>query len=368
MNKKAVGTWALHINLRSFKTLLIKYVHSLRGRSRINSCSFVEKSLTPGTESLADRVMSAMSSTSSLFNDGLEGSTTWIECAPKCLTGSLSSINGSIIGLTESMVGLEVGSMSRMRLPFPLALTGSVMLSDIVLVEISRRPNGCSWLDDKDSSDSSLIILKMDGVEGWVWLEERSVDLKDVVVVDAAGDNVVVVAVDPTACVAVLPFLLDADDIAQRSKLSRSDICPVVMHDLTDYACTFFCLLNITQFIPPLCLELQNVLDFLLVHKVAPTQHKKRFMLKSYVAWLSWLPHSATSNALLHVVLVVKLVILALDSVLPSDLQSGMLRVINIQDIVGGFLNMSKESRVAIVESVTHFREHLTDHNQLVSL
>ncbi len=100
------------------------------------------------------------------------------------------------------------------------------------------------------------------------------------VAVDVGDGNVdsrLGVAFDPTAVVAVLPFLCDAMFQQQNrldEMLARPAFRPATILGLVDYPCTFFSLLNIANFIPPLCLKLQNVLNFLFVHKIAPKQIK----------------------------------------------------------------------------------------------
>lgn len=61
----------------------------------------------------------------------------------------------------------------------------------------------------------------------------------------------------------------------------------------------------------------------------------------------------------LHVVLVIKFAVLSLNPVLSPLLQSSMLWIVHIQDIVGCLLNVVEESRVPVVESVPNLRKDL---------
>lgn len=169
----------------------------------------VENGFAGTEESSPERFISAIPSVKSEFSSGFEGSITSIECPARCLTGSLSSIRGSIIDikgllLLLSKVAAEVtagtvleGSRSKIKsLPMLLLLpTSEIMLEVVVfLVEISFNPKASA--EEVFSSESSLTILKIEGVEGLIGLAKRV----DVNVVDA----VIFVGAEVVSCVVAL--------------------------------------------------------------------------------------------------------------------------------------------------------------------
>lgn len=173
----------------------------------MSSCSFVENGFTGTEESSPERFSSAIPSVRSEFN--FEESITSIECPAKCFTGSLSSIRGSIVEikgvLSLSKVAADVaagegleGSRSRIK-PLLLLLlpTSEIMLEVVFLVEISFKPKASAGV--VASPESSLIILKIEGVEGFVGLAKRV----DVNVVEAAG--FVGVGIVESVGVAIIP-------------------------------------------------------------------------------------------------------------------------------------------------------------------
>lgn len=173
-----------------------------------------ENGFTGTEESSPERFISAIPSVKSEFSSGFEESITSIECPARCLTGSLSSIRGSIVDikgllLLLSKVAAEVtagegleGSRSKIK-PLPLLLllpTSEIKLEVVVfLVEISFSPKVSA--EEVVSSESSLTILKIEGVEGLVGLAKRV----DVNVVDAA----IFVGAEVVGCVVAL--INDAD-------------------------------------------------------------------------------------------------------------------------------------------------------------
>jgi hypothetical protein len=187
----------------------------------MSSCSFVENGFTGTEESSPERFSSAIPSVRSEFN--FEESITSIECPARCFTGSLSSIRGSIVEmkglLSLSKVTADVaagegleGSRSRIK-PLLLLLIPipEFMLGAVFLVEISFKPKASAGL--VASSESSLTILKIEGVKGFVGLAKRV----DVNVVEAAGfvgvgvvesAGVVIIADAGTGVGVTLAFLL----------------------------------------------------------------------------------------------------------------------------------------------------------------
>lgn len=175
----------------------------------------VENGFTGTEESSPERFISAIPSVKSEFSSGFEGSTTSIECPARCLTGSLSSIRGSIVEINGlllllSKVAAEVvagevleDSISKIKPP-PLLLllpTSEIMLEVVVfLVEISFNPKASA---EVVSSESSLTILKIEGVEGLVGLAKRV----EVNVVDAA----IFVGAEVVSCVVALINGADTD-------------------------------------------------------------------------------------------------------------------------------------------------------------
>lgn len=173
-----------------------------------------ENGFTGTEESSPERFISAIPSVKSEFSSGFEESITSIECPARCLTGSLSSIRGSIVDikgllLLLSKVAAEVtagegleSSRSKIK-PLPQLLllpTSEIKLEVVVfLVEISFSPKASA--EEVVSSESSLTILKIEGVEGLVGLAKRV----DVNVVDAA----IFVGAEVVGCVVAL--INDAD-------------------------------------------------------------------------------------------------------------------------------------------------------------
>jgi hypothetical protein len=126
----------------------------------------------------------------------------------------IKGLDSKVAAAVDAGDGFE-GSRSRINplaLLLPVLLISEIMLEVVFLVEISFSPKASIWsADDVVSSESSLTILKIEGVKGLEGLE-KSVDVNVVEVADFGATEAVGCAVMLAAAAgsggAALTFLL----------------------------------------------------------------------------------------------------------------------------------------------------------------